>query len=393
MPPGRGCQLLPQNGPPAGARLRPVDPEVVAARRHRARLLLELGRADEALAEIRRVLATNPNDPESLEVEGLCHLRRRDLPRALDALGRAIAAAPEAPHPHYLYGFALREAGRGAEAEGPLGEALRRCPDEPVYLRALAELLSELGRHGEALGLAERATEVGPERAANFVTLGFVASAGGDKRRAREAYQRAVALDPTDAAAWNNLGCLDLEAGHPLKAKARFREALRLDPRGERAQRNLGLVLAPGAPARYRGWEGVCEELMRELGRGRAGKTVMLALALEAPAAVRGLYSREAALSGAAVLVALRAMGVAAVVPLGFGAAVAGAAWLVRRRPLEAARARARAVLAEGRREWDAAWRRWLDGALTRTARDLEIDRLVETLALRLVEEEEQDGR
>ena len=149
-------------------------------------------------SEIRRTLASNPNDPEGLEIEGLCHLRRRDLPRALEALQRALAAQPENAHPHYLYGFALRESGRTAEAEAPLGEALRRCPDEPVYLRALAELKSELRAHADALALALRATEVAPERGANFVTLGFVASAAGDKARAREAYERAVALDPAD---------------------------------------------------------------------------------------------------------------------------------------------------------------------------------------------------
>ena len=340
-------------------------------------MLLELGRADEALAEIRRVLATSHNDPEGLEIEGLCHLRRRDLPSALAVLGRAIAAAPDVPHPHYLYGFCLREAGRAREAEGPLGEALRRCPDEPVYLRALAELTSELGRHGEALTLARRATEVAPERGANFVTLGFVASAAGNKQLAREAYERAVAIDPADAAAWNNLGCLDLEAGRPLYAKARFREALRLDPRGERAQRNLSLVLGPGAPARYRSWEGVLEELMRELRRGRAARTTMAALLVEAPAAARGLYSREAAWSGAAVALALRTMGAAALVPLGFGAAAAGVAYLTQRRRLDAARAHARGVVADGQRTWGALWQRWLDGGLTRPARDLEIDLLI----------------
>ncbi|HXU74420.1 MAG TPA: tetratricopeptide repeat protein [Polyangia bacterium] len=366
------------------------DADVVAAQRRRARMLLELGRADEALAEVRRILATHPNDPESLEIAGLCHLRRRDLPAALETLGRAIAAAPDAPHPHYLYGFALREAGRPREAEGPLGEALRRSPDEPVYLRALAELACELGRHGEALTLARRATEVAPERSSNFVTLGFVASAAGDKRLAREAYERAVALDPSDSAAWNNLGCLELEAGKPLLAKSRFREALRLDPRGERAQRNLSLVLQPGETARYRNWDGALEELMRELRRGHAARTTMAALLVEAPASSRGLYSREAALSGAAVALALRTMGAAALVPIGFGAAAAGVAYLTQRRRIETTRKHTREVLVDGRRAWDELWRRWLDGSLTRPSRDLEIDLLIENLALRLVQCEDE---
>jgi Flp pilus assembly protein TadD len=364
------------------------DPAVLAAQRRRARLYLELGRADEALAEIRRALVMSPNDPECLEIEGLCHLRRRDLTLAISTLQRAIAEGPELAHPHYLLGFALRESGRAADAEAPFGEALRRCPDEPVYLRALAELSSELGRYAQGLELAQRATLVAPERATNFVTLGFVASAAGDKRLARQAYERAVALDPNDSAAWNNLGCLDLEAGRPLRARARFREALRLDPRGERAQRNLGLVVAPAGPPRYRSWDGACEELMRELSRGRAARLVLIALALEVPAAARGLWSRGAAISGAAMAVALRAMGPGAIVPLGFGAAVAGAAWALNRKELSAARARTQRVMADGRSRFDALWRRWLDGSLARPARDLEIDLLIEELALKLADEE-----
>jgi Flp pilus assembly protein TadD len=359
---------------------------MLAAQRRRARLYLDLKRADDALAEIRRALASNPNDPECLEIEGLCHLQRRDLPLAIATLQRAIAQGPGLAHPHYLLGFALRESSRPREAEAPLGEALKRCPDEPVYLRALAELLSELGRHPAALELARRATEVAPERAANFVTLGFVASASGDKKTARAAYERAVTLDPADSAAWNNLGCLDLEAGRPLKARARFREALRLDPRGQRAQRNLSLVQTAAGLPRYRSWEGASEELMRELLKGRASRLTIIALALESPSAARALWSRNTAVSSAALAVALRAMGPGALVPLSFGAAVAGAAYAFSRKKLEAVRARARDVVGDGKMRYASLWQRWLDGNLTRTARDLEIDALIESLALALVE-------
>jgi Flp pilus assembly protein TadD len=366
------------------------DPAILAAQRRRARLYLELRRPDDALVEIRRALLSNPNDPECLEIEGLCHLQRHDTTLAIATLQRAIAQAPELAHPHYLLGFALRESGQSHAAEAPFGEALRRCPDEPVYLRALAELSSELGRHAAALDLARLATELGPERAANFVTLGFVASAAGDKILARTAYERAVALDPADSSAWNNLGCLDLEAGKPLRARARFREALRLDPRGERAQRNLSLVLAPAGPPRYRSWDGACEELMRELVRGRASRLTVIALALEVPAAARGLWSRGAAISSAAMAIALRAMGPGAIVPLSFGAAVTAAAWAVRRKELAAARALTREAIADGKARYEQLWRRWLDGNLTRPARDLEIDLLIEQLALRLADEDVQ---
>jgi Flp pilus assembly protein TadD len=356
--------------------------------RKRARVLLDLGRPAEALQEIRRALASNPNDPDSLEIEGLCHLRTGAHAEALRALAAAIVGAPGGAHAHYLYGFTLREAGRSSEAEGPFTAALRLAPDEPVYLRALAELFADLGRHDEALGLARRATEAGPERAANHVTYGYVASAAGKKDLARASYEQAVKLDPSDAAAWNNLGCLDLEAGRVLTARARFREALRLDPRGERAQRNLKLVLPARRPT-SRTWEGTLEAVVAELVRAGVPRLTILAVVLEVPAAGQALVrggGRGAALSGAVTVLALRAMGPAALVPLTFGAAVAGAAWLVTRNTLPVERQRVQRHLGEARARYDRLWGEWLAGTLLREARDQSIDLLVEELAFALAE-------
>jgi tetratricopeptide (TPR) repeat protein len=366
-----------------------VREAVRAGQSRRVRLLLDLGRPADALDATRRLLAENPNDPEGLELEGLCHLRLGDREAALKSLGSSIARGPERAHPHYLYGFTLRELGRSSQAATPLAEALRLSPDEPVYLRALAELYSDLGRHPEALKLGRRATEVAADRSANHVTYGYVASAAGDKVLARAEYERAVQLDPSDSAAWNNLGCLDLAAGRPLKARARFREALRLDPRGERAARNLALVAREGRPARN--WSEVLVRLMEDLLKGSVANVKMVALALEAPETATTLLAggeKGAAIAGAALLVALRMMGGAAILPLGAGAAMAGVVWLRHRDQLPRTRERVREVLAAGRVEYDRLWQEWLAGRSSRTLRDREITFLVEKMALEIVEHE-----
>ena len=366
--------------------MREADERVEAHRR--ARVLLDLGRVPEALAVVRRVLASNPNDPEGLEIEGLCHLRRGDYLEAMRVLARSIAERPESAHPHYLYGFATREAGRLAESVGPVETALRLCPDEPVYLRAMAEIYAELGRHADALAAAHRAVALAADRSANHVTLGYVASAAGDKALARAQYEAAVQLDPSDSAAWNNLGCLDLEAGKVLLARSRFREALRLDPRGERAQRNLSLVLPPPSPHGAT-WEGVLHALARELARSRADKMLLAALLVEEPTAAHAFVrggQRGAAFTGGVTMLALRAMGPAAVLPLSLGAAFAGAAWWLTRDRLRPRREQVRRVLDEGRLELERLRGAWLSGQLDRGARDAAIDLLIETLALTLVE-------
>jgi Flp pilus assembly protein TadD len=366
--------------------VREADERVEAHRR--ARVLLDLGRVPEALSVVRRSLASNPNDPEGLEIEGLCLLRSRDYPEAMRVLARSIAERPEAAHPHYLYGFATRESGRLAEAVGPLETALRLCPDEPVYLRALAEIYAELGRHADALAVAQRAVALAPDRSANHVTLGYVASAAGNKDLARAQYRVAVKVDPSDSAAWNNLGCLELEAGKVLLARSRFREALRLDPRGERAQRNLSLILPPPNPHGAT-WEGVLHGLARELVRGRADKMVLAALLIEEPAAAQAFVrggQRGTAFTGAATLLALRAMGSAALLPLSVGAAVAGAAYWLTRGPLSTRREQVRRVLGDGRVELERLRGLWLDGGLDRGSRDAAIELLIENMALTLVE-------
>jgi tetratricopeptide (TPR) repeat protein len=361
--------------------------EPVQAICKRARVLLDLGRPADALDEIRRALAINPNDPEALEITGLAFIRLKRHAEALEPLRGAIAGSPWNAHPHYLYAFALRELGRHAEAVNPLESALRLTPEEPVYLRAMAELYADLRNFDEAMAAAARAVEVAPDRAANHVTFGYVASAAGKKPLARAEYEKAVELDPSDAAAWNNLGCLELEAGRLLEARARFRESLRLDPRGERAQRNL-LLVTPPRPELPRDWDGALMALMGELVRAQADKTLLAALTIEAPVAAAALVRGGrlgASLTGGVTAVLLRSMGRAALLPIGVGAAAAGAAWLLARDRINPRREQVRAVLARGRAQYDAIWSGWVNGAQARSVRDMEIDLLVESMALELV--------
>src|SRR5579871_6500731 len=119
--------------------------------RRRVRALLDLGRARAAHDEAVRQLAQDPNDPELLELVGLCQIKLGEAREAVSTLRNACAEDPERAHLHYLLGFALREAGEGEASIARLREAVRLSPDEPVYLRALAELLADRKAHDESL--------------------------------------------------------------------------------------------------------------------------------------------------------------------------------------------------------------------------------------------------
>jgi Flp pilus assembly protein TadD len=377
------------------------------ASERRIRALIDLGRVRAAHQEVLRLLAEDPNDPAMLELLGLCQIRLGEAWAAWKTLAEACVAAPDRPHPHYLRGFAAKEAGDLTQAIEGFRDALRLAPDEPVYLRALAELLVDRREHDEALGLARRAVAVAPEIASNHVTLGFVASAAGRLDVAAEEYRAAIRLDPNDATAWNNLGCVEMARGDRLSARERFREALRLDPRAERAQRNLSRVAPPARPhAIYNDFNSFLGEVLRDLrDAGRLGpplKLVALVQAVGTPAVraaittraeAAGPASRIGVAAGAAAAgVALRMLGPgASLVPIGLLAATAGVSWLVTAQRVTPLRRRYAEQVGEARRSWERLRRDWLEGRLPRPARDQGIDRLVEQLAVAIDREAVSD--
>jgi len=164
---------------------------------------------------------------------------------------------------------------------------------------------------------------------------------------------------------------------------------VKLDPSSRRMRRNLELASAKRRRGDYRRLEGVVEQLCHELVRARAPAVRVAALVLEAPAAARALVwggQRGAELSGVAVAVALRAMGRAAFGPFGVGVATLGLTWLVARRALGGERQRVRSQLDHLRREFVILRQRWLDGSLSREARDDAVDLLIDQAALALTE-------
>ena len=73
-----------------GVSSSPAPPSATLADRVRA--LLDLRRPETALAELLRGLGENPNDPELLELDGLCRLRLGALPEARRAAPKTLRA-------------------------------------------------------------------------------------------------------------------------------------------------------------------------------------------------------------------------------------------------------------------------------------------------------------
>ncbi|HEY8128133.1 MAG TPA: tetratricopeptide repeat protein, partial [Hyphomicrobium sp.] len=121
---------------------------------------------DESAAEtvLRQSLAANPRSGALWHALGLSLIREKRLPDAIVSLAKAVECAPEEPRFGYVYGVALHDTGKPAEAIEVLKSALTRHPYDRNILWALATYAIEAGDYASALERAALLSQLEPNR-------------------------------------------------------------------------------------------------------------------------------------------------------------------------------------------------------------------------------------
>ncbi|MFZ5467002.1 MAG: tetratricopeptide repeat protein [Pseudomonadota bacterium] len=161
--------LVKQSGQPAAAldvldealRLHPGEPDLLYTR---ALLADQLDRFEEAEANLRAILAQDPDHPEALNALGYTLAQRNiRLDEAFELVDKALKLSPDNPAILDSMGWVLFRQGKPAEAEGFLRRAYAREPDGEIAAH-LAEVVAALGRRDEALQLIGEALARDPDR-------------------------------------------------------------------------------------------------------------------------------------------------------------------------------------------------------------------------------------
>jgi len=208
------------------------------ARLRAANVLHELGRDDEALAELRQIQSdasaedATRRDAYVLEAE----LHAKDAPTAqaeLDAYARGLAAFPD--DGALLYSRALSWERRDdiPRAEADLRKILAIEPENVAALNALGYTLADrTTRYREALELIDRARAAEPGNAAIIDSYGWVLYRLGRNQDALVELRRAFMLEKDPEIAAHIAEVLWFE-GRQDEARRYFDEARKLDPDGE----------------------------------------------------------------------------------------------------------------------------------------------------------------
>ncbi|MFY1689395.1 tetratricopeptide repeat protein [Plantactinospora sp. WMMB782] len=196
----------------------------------RAELLAELGRYDEAAAEVGFAIALDPSNVPALVMLAMVKLAGDKPEEALTAADSAMAVAPESIHPLVIRGHALADLRRFKEAAAAADRILALGPDDAYAQRSAAAILGESRNGQQALNAAWRGVELAPEEPQAHLVLGLVAARMQKFELAERAYREALRLDPELAAAQHNIGVIRLEQRRYSEALEHLADAAVLEP-------------------------------------------------------------------------------------------------------------------------------------------------------------------
>ncbi len=175
--------------------------------------LRQSGRAKEAIESIKRAIAVNPRNAMYFSNLGTAFEATGDKEAALAAYRRAVAMRRDFPEAYFKLGTLLQATGKSALAAEALRRAVELKPDQAAWHLALGTALATIGRHEQAVTALRRAAELGPEVPEAHFKLGAAMSALGRKDEAFAAYRCAVGVKPDHDPSLFGLTALLMERG------------------------------------------------------------------------------------------------------------------------------------------------------------------------------------
>jgi predicted O-linked N-acetylglucosamine transferase (SPINDLY family) len=201
------------------------------------------GRAAQAEAVYRQILALDPDHAEANHLLGVLAHQHGQLDRAADLMAKAIARRPGYAEAHNNLGNLLRDQGRRGAAAAAYDQALAIDPGFAMAHSNRGNLFKDQGRLGDAAEAYGRALAIEPDFCEAHNNLGLALHGMGRLSAAAAALRKAVALKPDYGAAYSNLGLVLHDQGALDEAMAAYGTALALDPALAEAHGNLGLAL------------------------------------------------------------------------------------------------------------------------------------------------------
>jgi len=207
-----------------------TDFRSLIARDRIAAIEASLGHHAEARRAIEQVLAANPRDNDALLMRARLELDEGALQQAVADLRAVLRERPDSVPIRRMLAQAYRANGDFALAEDTLRSALELEPTDAALRDNLADLLLQMGRTDQAVEFTEETVARNPADPNARVALVRAKLARRDFAGAQQAVDALVKLRPDAAAGPFLSGLIAQELGHRGEAEVDFKRALTLEP-------------------------------------------------------------------------------------------------------------------------------------------------------------------
>ncbi|MGH8551152.1 MAG: tetratricopeptide repeat protein [Methylococcales bacterium] len=227
--------------PGALARLEKLPASERDARYHliRTALYLDVGRVEEARAELDAALERDPKAGLAYALRSVIEVVRNEKAQALSDAEKAVSLSPSAAAKIAL-SYAQQADFRLEAARDTLLLAVKEHPDDPLAWARLGELWLMFGEREEALDAARKAEELAPGLARTQTVLGFAALAENRETDAKTAFERAIGLASDDPLAHFGLGLAKIKSGDLAEGRGELEGAVALDSNNALLRSYLG---------------------------------------------------------------------------------------------------------------------------------------------------------
>ncbi|MGH8472288.1 MAG: tetratricopeptide repeat protein, partial [Gammaproteobacteria bacterium] len=207
---------------------------------YRAALLLNVGRVEEARADIDRALALDPKASLAYALRSVIGVVQNEQEQALTDGERAVALDLHSAAAHIALSYAQQARFQLEQARDTLLQAVKTEPENALAWARLAEIHSSFGHLDKALSAAQKAVALEPNLSRTQTVLGFAYLTQVKTARAKEAFDQAIALDQADPLPRLGLGLAKIRESDLHEGRGEIELAAGLDPNNSLVRSYLG---------------------------------------------------------------------------------------------------------------------------------------------------------
>ena len=189
-----------------------------------------LGRLDDGIAKVRKVLAADPEVIEAYTMLGNMHSKADRLDEAIAAYQRALAIDPEHEGAAWSLALAYRQAGKVDEAGAGFERVLALNPRSSKALYQLADLAMRRGEFANAAATLEKGLSLSGDRAPFLVKLGEARLELKQFDAAKAALLEAIKIKSDQPMAHYNLALVHESRGEWDAAAAAYETEIKVSP-------------------------------------------------------------------------------------------------------------------------------------------------------------------